>query len=56
MPWASGSVYLNFIGDEGQQRVVAGFGAGNYERLLRIKQRYDPDNVFRLNHNIRPLR
>ena len=53
-PWASGDVYLNFIGDEGQDRVVAGFGAANYERLARIKARYDPDNLFRSNHNIKP--
>ena len=53
-PWASGAVYLNFIGDEGQDRVVAGFGRENYERLAAIKARYDPENVFRLNHNIVP--
>ena len=53
-PWASGDVYLNFIGDEGQDRVVAGFGRENYERLATIKAHYDPHNVFRLNHNIRP--
>lgn len=55
-PWATGAVYLNFIGDEGQRRLVAGFGADNYECLLKVKARYDPDNVFRLNHNIRALR
>jgi FAD/FMN-containing dehydrogenase len=53
-PWASGAVYLNFIGDEGQDRVVAGFGQENYARLAEIKARYDPDNVFHLNHNIKP--
>ena len=53
-PWASGDVYLNFIGDEGQDRVIAGFGRENYARLARIKAKYDPDNVFRLNHNIKP--
>ena len=51
-PWASGAVYLNFIGDEGQERVVAGFGRENCERLATIKAQYDPDNVFHLNHNI----
>ncbi|MCX5413500.1 FAD-binding oxidoreductase [Streptomyces sp. NBC_00059] len=54
MPWASGDVYLNFIGREGQERVVSGFGEQAYERLSRVKARYDPDNVFHLNHNIRP--
>ena len=53
-PWASGAVYLNFIGDEGEDRVVAGFGRENYERLAKVKARYDPDNLFRLNHNIKP--
>jgi FAD/FMN-containing dehydrogenase len=53
-PWASGAVYLNFVGDEGRDRVVAGFGRENYERLAKIKERYDPDNVFHLNHNITP--
>ena len=53
-PWATGAVYLNFIGDEGEERVVAGFGAEAYRRLARVKRDYDPDNVFHLNHNIRP--
>jgi FAD/FMN-containing dehydrogenase len=53
-PWATGDVYLNFIGDEGADRVMAGFGRENYERLARVKAEYDPENVFRLNHNIRP--
>lgn len=53
--WASGAVYLNFIGDEGEDRVVAGFGPENYQRLAKVKSRYDPDNIFRLNHNIKPL-
>ena len=53
-PWATGAVYLNFIGDEGQDRVVAGFGRENYRRLAAVKADYDPDNVFRLNHNIEP--
>jgi FAD/FMN-containing dehydrogenase len=53
-PWASGDVYLNFIGNEGPDRVIAGFGRENYERLAQIKARYDPDNVFHLSHNITP--
>ena len=53
-PWATGAVYLNFIGEEGEERVVAGFGADAYRRLGRVKRDYDPDNVFHLNHNIRP--
>ncbi|MEU6260694.1 FAD-binding oxidoreductase [Streptomyces sp. NPDC047043] len=53
-PWSTGAVYLNFIGDEGADRVVAGVGAENARRLGELKRRYDPDNVFRFNHNIRP--
>jgi FAD/FMN-containing dehydrogenase len=53
-PWASGDVYLNFIGDEGEARVIAGYGADNYKRLQAVKSVFDPDNVFKLNHNIKP--
>jgi FAD/FMN-containing dehydrogenase len=53
-PWSSGAVYLNFIGDEGEERIVAGVGQDNYPRLAAVKAEYDPDNVFRLNHNIKP--
>ncbi|GAA3777902.1 FAD-binding oxidoreductase [Streptomyces coacervatus] len=53
-PWSTGATYLNFIGDEGPERVVAGLGAEHTARLAAVKRRYDPDNVFRFNHNIRP--
>jgi FAD/FMN-containing dehydrogenase len=53
-PWATGHVYLNFIGHEGQNRVIAGFGAENYDRLCRVKCEYDPENIFHLNQNIEP--
>ena len=53
-PWSSGAVYLNFIGDEGENRVMAGFGRENYVRLAKIKAQIDPENVFHLNHNIKP--
>ncbi|UQX00507.1 FAD-binding oxidoreductase [Streptomyces sp. RerS4] len=53
-PWASGAVYLNFTGDEGADRVVAGLGAEHMRRLGALKRQYDPDNVFRFNHNIAP--
>jgi FAD/FMN-containing dehydrogenase len=52
--WSSGAVYLNFIGDEGEERLKAGFGRENYARLAKIKTQYDPDNLFHLNHNIKP--
>ena len=53
-PWSTGAVYLNFIGDEGADRVVAGVGAENARRMAQVKREYDPDNVFRFNHNIKP--
>lgn len=53
-PWATGDVYLNFVGDEGQDRVVAGFGEDNYRRMAAVKAQFDPDNVFRLGHNVTP--
>jgi FAD/FMN-containing dehydrogenase len=54
-PWATGGVYLNFVGDEGADRVAAGYGQANYDRLARVKAEYDPDNLFHLHHNIKPL-
>jgi FAD/FMN-containing dehydrogenase len=53
-PWSTGAVYLNFVGDEGADRVVAGVGVDNHRRLTAVKARFDPDNVFRFNHNIPP--
>jgi FAD/FMN-containing dehydrogenase len=53
-PWATGAVYLNFVGDEGQDRVRAGYGEANYERLAAVKAEYDPESVFHLHHHIRP--
>lgn len=52
--WATGYIYLNFIGNEGQSRVIAGFGEENYQRLSRVKCEFDPENVFHLNQNIEP--
>ena len=51
---ATGGIYLNFIGDEGQDRVRAAYGEKNYARLAQIKRRYDPDNIFHRNQNIKP--
>lgn len=51
---ATGGVYVNFLhNDEGEARIRAAYG-NRYERLARIKARYDPDNVFRSNQNIKP--
>jgi len=52
--YASGGAWLNFMGDEGQDRVRAAFGDENYERLARVKAEWDPKNVFRGNQNIVP--
>jgi FAD/FMN-containing dehydrogenase len=53
-PFTTGGVYLNFIGDEGDARIRAAFGAEKYERLAQVKSEYDPRNVFAGNQNIRP--
>jgi FAD/FMN-containing dehydrogenase len=52
-PFSTGAAYVNFMMDEGQDRVRATYGV-NYDRLARIKGQYDPDNTFRINQNIRP--
>jgi FAD/FMN-containing dehydrogenase len=51
--FTTGGVYLNFSADGGE-RLVDGFGAEKYDRLVALKEKYDPENVFRFNHNIRP--
>jgi FAD/FMN-containing dehydrogenase len=53
-PWATGDVYLNFIGQEGDDRVRAGYGEAAWDRLVEVKRTWDPGNVFHLNHNIDP--
>ncbi len=52
-PYSLGGAYVNFMMDEGQERVQATY-RGNYERLARVKAHYDPDNFFHVNQNIRP--
>ena len=52
-PYSAGGAYLNFIDDEGEERVAAGY-RDNYPRLQEIKRRYDPGNLFRMNQNIKP--
>ncbi len=52
-PHLSGSVYVGFLDNEGPERVKAAYGA-NYARLVELKKRYDPANLFRMNQNIVP--
>jgi len=52
-PFATGGVYINFMPGDEAERVPAAYGA-NYQRLAALKREYDPDNLFRLNQNVRP--
>jgi FAD/FMN-containing dehydrogenase len=54
-PYSAGGAYVNMMMDEGSQRVRASY-RDNYDRLARIKARYDPENLFRINQNIEPKR
>ena len=53
---SNGRAYLNFagLGEEGEELVRTSYGAANYQRLVALKTRYDPTNLFRLNQNIKP--
>jgi hypothetical protein len=55
-PRASGSVYLNYLGDEGDTRIRDAYGGDHFRRLATVKATYDPDNLFHLNQNIPPQR
>ena len=52
-PFVEQTVYVNSLGEEGDERVRAAYGS-NYDQLLALKNKYDPTNFFRLNQNIRP--
>ena len=54
-PYSAGGAYVNFMMDEGEDRVKATYGE-NYNKLVAIKNKYDPGNLFRVNQNIRPVR
>lgn len=54
-PFTTGGVCLNFVGDEGEERIKAAHGGEKYERLARIKAEHDPHNVFAGNQDIRPV-
>jgi FAD/FMN-containing dehydrogenase len=63
-PWVNGladalrqddqGAYVNFLGDEGEERIRAGYPGETWDRLVAVKRRYDPTNLFRLNQNVPP--
>jgi len=53
-PYSAGGAYVNFMMDEGDERVRSSY-RDNYDRLVEIKSRYDPKNLFRVNQNLRPV-
>lgn len=53
-PYSAGGAYVNFMMEEGEDRVKATYGP-NYEKLVHLKNKYDPNNLFRVNQNIRPV-
>jgi FAD/FMN-containing dehydrogenase len=52
-PYTLGGAYVNFMMEEGQERIRVTYG-GNYARLQKVKAKYDPDNFFHVNQNITP--
>jgi hypothetical protein len=52
-PYSAGGAYVNFMMDEGEDRIKATYGE-NYNRLASIKKKYDPNNLFKVNQNIKP--
>jgi FAD/FMN-containing dehydrogenase len=53
-PFLADAVYVNYLGDEGEERVRSAYSPATYARLAGLKQKYDPTNLFRLNQNIKP--
>ena len=56
-PYAMAGQYVNFLGHDdadAAQKALAAYGSAKFDRLVAVKRRYDPDNVFRINHNIPP--
>jgi FAD/FMN-containing dehydrogenase len=53
-PYSTESVYVNYLSEEGEERVRAAYGGKHWARLVELKRKYDPQNVFRNNQNISP--
>jgi FAD/FMN-containing dehydrogenase len=53
-PYSMGGAYVNFMGEEGETTVKSSYSSSDYNRLVRLKNKYDPHNFFRLNQNIKP--
>ena len=52
-PFFAPGLYVNQLGDEGEERVRVAYSS-NYDRLVALKNKYDPSNFFRMNQNIKP--
>ena len=48
------AAYVGFLGDDGEQGIRRAYPPATLDRLAEVKRRYDPDNLFRLNHNVPP--
>jgi FAD/FMN-containing dehydrogenase len=55
LPQRADAAYVNFLGDEGAERVRAAYPGTTWDRLAEVKRRYDPENVFQLNQNVPPM-
>ena len=53
-PFATGGIYVNDLNDEGPNQVTTAYEPATYQRLIDVKTKYDPANIFHMNHNIRP--
>jgi FAD/FMN-containing dehydrogenase len=55
-PWATGGIYVNDLNDDGPNQVKTAYEPTTYQRLVEVKTKYDPNNLFHLNQNIKPRR
>jgi hypothetical protein len=54
-PFSTGGVYVNYMDRDESERIADAYGSTHYARLVELKKRYDPDNLFRVNQNIAPI-